>query len=135
MTKAFEIPKQQVVDAYRLVKTNAGSAGIDQQSLEDFERNLKDNLYKIWNHLSSGSYFPPPVMAVEIPKKSGGKRVLGIPTMKCRAMQALYLLALEPIAETLADKNSYGFRPKRSTADAIEQCLWSYAEKHRHSGS
>ena len=69
MTKAFNIPKQQVVEAYKLVKANAGSAGIDRQNLMDFEQNLKDNLYKIWNRLTSGSYLPPPVMAVEIPKK------------------------------------------------------------------
>lgn len=80
-TKQFNIPKQLVMQAYKLVKANAGAAGIDQQSLKDFERNLKDNLYKLWNRMSSGSYFPPPVKAVAIPKKSGGERILGVPTV------------------------------------------------------
>lgn len=80
-TKPFNISKQQVVQAWELVKANAGSAGVDQQSIDDFEKNLKDNLYKIWNRMSSGSYFPPPVKAVPIPKKSGGVRMLNVPTV------------------------------------------------------
>ena len=78
-TKPFIISKNLVVRAYELVKANKGRAGVDRQSLEDFEKNLKDNLYKIWNRLSSGSYFPPPVRAVPIPKKTGGERILGVP--------------------------------------------------------
>ena len=78
-TRAIEIPKSVVWQAYQQVKTNKGAAGVDQQSLEDFEQNLKGNLYKIWNRLSSGSYFPPPVKQVPIPKKSGGTRYLGVP--------------------------------------------------------
>jgi len=77
MTKSFNIPKQWVIQAYELVKANAGAA----ESLEDFEKNLKDNLYKIWNRLSSGCYFPPPVKAVAIPKKTGGERLLSVPTL------------------------------------------------------
>ena len=80
-TKAFNISKQLVMQAYKFVKANAGAAGVDQQSLDDFDRNLKDNLYKIWNRMSSGCYFPPPVKAVPIPKKSGGERILGVPTV------------------------------------------------------
>jgi RNA-directed DNA polymerase len=78
-TKPFTIPKTLVVRAYKLVKANAGAAGVDRQSLADFNMNLKDNLYRIWNRLSSGSYFPPPVKAVSIPKKQGGVRILGVP--------------------------------------------------------
>jgi RNA-directed DNA polymerase len=129
MTKAFTIPKQQVVDAYKLVKANAGSAGIDQQSLSDFEINLKDNLYKIWNRLSSGCYFPPPVMAVEIPKKSGGKRLLGIPTVSDRIAQMVVKLSFEPKVEPHFLNDSYGYRPNKSALDAVgitrERC-WKY---------
>lgn len=81
-TKPFTISKQLVAKAYKLVKANAGSSGVDRQTLEDFDMNLKDNLYLIWNRMSSGSYFPPPVKEVSINKKNGGKRVLGIPTVR-----------------------------------------------------
>ena len=77
-TKSFTISKDLVYEAYRAVKANAGAAGVDGQSIEDFESNLKDNLYKVWNRMSSGSYFPPPVRAVSIPKRNGGERVLGV---------------------------------------------------------
>ena len=80
-TKQFTISKHQVLEAFKLVKANAGSSGIDEQSIEEFESDLKGNLYKIWNRMSSGSYFPPPVKAVSIPKKTGGDRILGIPTV------------------------------------------------------
>jgi len=83
-TKPFNIPKQLVMKAYRLVKANRGGAGVDQQSLADFDVKLKDNLYKLWNRMSSGSYFPPPVKAVSIPKKQGGERILGVPTVADR---------------------------------------------------
>ena len=79
--KPFRISKNEVWEVYKRVKTNKGAAGVDDESIEDFERNLKDNLYKIWNRMSSGSYFPPPVRTVKIPKKSGGERKLGIPTL------------------------------------------------------
>lgn len=81
MTKPFNISKTLVMQAFKLIKANAGAAGVDEQSLADFELNLKDNLYKLWNRLSSGSYFPPPVKAVPIPKKLGGTRILGVPTV------------------------------------------------------
>ena len=82
--KSFDISKELVWHAYKLIKANGGSAGVDEQSLLEFEKSLKDNLYRIWNRMASGSYFPPPVKAVEIPKKSGGKRILGIPTVSDR---------------------------------------------------
>ncbi len=129
MTKVFNIPKQQVVEAYELVKANAGSAGIDRQSLLDFEQNLKDNLYKIWNRLSSGCYFPPPVMAVLIPKKSGGTRTLGIPTVSDRIAQMVVKLSFEPKVEPHFLEDSYGYRPNKSALDAVgvtrKRC-WQY---------
>lgn len=129
MTKAFNIPKTQVVVAYKLVKANAGAAGVDQQSLEDFEKNLKDNLYKIWNRLSSGSYIPPPVMAVSIPKKSGGERILGVPTVADRIAQMVVKLSFEPDVEPHFLEDSHGYRPNKSALDAVgvtrKRC-WSY---------
>ena len=85
--KSFSIPKTLVVEAYKLVKANAGAAGVDKQTLEDFDKDLKNNLYKIWNRMSSGSYIPPPVKAVPIPKKTGGERILGVPTIGDRIAQ------------------------------------------------
>ena len=86
-TKPYTISKDLVMQAFKLIKENAGAAGVDKQTLADFEANLKDNLYKLWNRLSSGSYFPPPVKAVPIPKKSGGERILGVPTVADRIAQ------------------------------------------------
>jgi len=129
MTKPFYIPKQQVMQAYKLVKANAGSAGIDKQSLKDFEKNLKDNLYKIWNRLSSGSYFPPAVKAVSIPKKTGGDRILGIPTVSDRIAQMVVKLQFEPMVEPHFLSDSYGYRPGKSALDAVgitrKRC-WEY---------
>ncbi|MEJ1400477.1 MAG: group II intron maturase-specific domain-containing protein [Candidatus Sedimenticola sp. (ex Thyasira tokunagai)] len=85
--KPFIISKHRVYEAYRLVKANAGSAGVDKQSIAAFEEDLKGNLYKLWNRMSSGSYMPPPVRAVPIPKKSGGERILGVPTVSDRIAQ------------------------------------------------
>ena len=119
-TKVFNIPKQQVVQAYTLVKANAGAAGVDQQSLEDFDRNLKDNLYKIWNRMTSGCYFPPPVKAVPIPKKSGGERILGVPTVADRVAQMVVKLTFEPLVEPLFLADSYGYRPNKSALNAVE---------------
>ena len=128
-TKPFEIPKRQVFYAWELVKANAGCEGVDQQSLSDFERNLEDNLYKLWNRLSSGSYFPPAVKAVAIPKKSGGERILGIPTVSDRIAQMVVKLELEPQVEPHFLADSYGYRPNKSALDAIgvtrERC-WRY---------
>jgi RNA-directed DNA polymerase len=118
-TKAFNISKQLVMQAYKFVKANAGAAGVDQQSLDDFDRNLKDNLYKIWNRMSSGCYFPPPVKAVPIPKKSGGERILGVPTVSDRIAQMVVKLVFEPIVEPLFLADSYGYRPNKSALDAV----------------
>lgn len=118
-TKPFIIPKRQVMHAFELVKANAGSAGIDRQSISDFEDNLKDNLYKLWNRLSSGSYFPPPVKAVAIPKKTGGERILGIPTVSDRIAQMVVKLEFEPQVEPHFLADSYGYRPNKSALDAI----------------
>lgn len=120
MTKAFDIPKQLFMDAFKNVKANAGVAGVDRQSLEDFERNLKDNLYKLWNRMSSGSYFPLPVMAVPIPKNSGGERILGIPTVTDRIAQQVVKIVFEPLVESHFLPDSYGYRPNKSALDAIK---------------
>ena len=120
--KPFNISKHQVWRAYEKVKANRGSAGIDKQSLEDFEAKLKDNLYKIWNRLSSGSYMPPPVRGVSIPKKDGGKRVLGIPTVGDRIAQMVVKLELEPSVEPWFHEDSYGYRPGKSAHQAVDRC-------------
>ncbi len=115
--------------AFKLVKANAGSSGVDLQSLEDFERNLKDNLYKLWNRMSSGSYIPSPVMAVPIPKKSGGMRILGIPTVNDRIAQMVVKLIFEPEVEKYFLPDSYGYRPNKSALDAVEvtrRRCWRY---------
>ena len=130
MTKQFEIPKQRVVQAYKLVKANAGAAGVDNQTLLDFETNLKNNLYKIWNRLSSGSYFPTPVKAVVIPKKSGGNRTLGVPTVSDRIAQMVVKLTFEPKIEPHFLADSYGYRPNKSAIDAVSvtrQRCWKRA--------
>jgi RNA-directed DNA polymerase len=119
-TKSFEISKHAVLNAYKRVKQNAGGAGIDEQSIQDFEKNLKDNLYRIWNRLSSGSYFPPPVKAVSIPKKSGGVRILGVPTVSDRVAQMVIKIELEPKLEPIFHCDSYGYRPNKSAHQAIE---------------
>lgn len=129
MTKPFNISKHLVVRAYKLVKANAGSAGVDEQSLTDFEGKLKDNLYKLWNRLSSGSYFPPPVKAVAILKKSGSQRILGIPTVSDRIAQMVVKLVLEPELEPHFLEDSYGYRPNKSALEAIgitRQRCWQY---------
>jgi RNA-directed DNA polymerase len=117
--KQFDIPKQLFVEAFELVKANRGSWGVDKQSIDDFEADLKNNLYKIWNRMSSGSYFPPPVKAVAIPKKSGGERILGIPTVSDRVAQTVAKLVFEPCVEPYFHKDSYGYRPNKSAVDAI----------------
>ncbi len=118
-TKPYDIPKLQVMQAYKLVKANAGSAGVDNQSLEDFEKDLKRNLYKIWNRMSSGSYFPPAVKGVPIPKKSGGERLLGVPTVADRIAQMVVKLEIEPVLEPHFLPDSYGYRPGKSALDAV----------------
>ncbi|MGC8563108.1 MAG: group II intron reverse transcriptase/maturase [Thermoplasmata archaeon] len=119
MTKPYDIPKSLVWNAFKCVKENKGSEGVDLESIEMFEKNLSSNLYKLWNRLSSGSYFPPPVKGVAIPKKSGGMRMLGIPTVSDRIAQTVVKLVLEPMVEPIFHENSYGYRPRRSAHDAI----------------
>ncbi len=128
-SKPYKISKQVVWSAYKRVKANRGSAGIDGQAIEEFEENLRDNLYKIWNRMSSGCYFPPPVKLVEIPKKTGGKRGLGIPTVEDRVAQMVVKLYFEPKVEPIFHKDSYGYRPNKSALDAIGQArkrCWKY---------
>ena len=128
-TKPFIISKERVVEAYKLVKANGGAAGIDQQSLKDFDENLKDNLYKIWNKMSSGTYFPPPVKAVAIPKKQGGERILGVPTVSDRIAQMVVKLVFEPTVERYFLPDFYGYRPLKSALDAVgvtRQRCWRY---------
>ena len=119
--KPFCISKKEVWEAYQRVKSNKGSAGIDGQTIEDFERRLKKNLYKIWNRMSSGSYLPPPVRTVKIPKKSGGERSLGIPTVADRIAQQVVKARLEPEVDSLFHPDSYGYRPGKSALDAVGQ--------------
>jgi RNA-directed DNA polymerase len=120
--KSFEISKRLVWKAYERVKANKGAAGVDKQSLEGFEADLKNNLYKIWNRMSSGTYFPPPVKAVEIPKADGGVRVLGVPTVADRIAQTVVALTLEPRTEAIFHRDSYGYRPRRSAHQALAAC-------------
>jgi RNA-directed DNA polymerase len=116
-TKPFTISKHLVMQAFKLIKANGGADGVDHQTLADFEMNLKGNLYKIWNRLSSGSYFPPPVKAVPIPKKSGGERILGVPTVSDRIAQMVIKLVFEPCVEPHFLPDSYGYRPNKSALD------------------
>ncbi|MCB1851300.1 MAG: group II intron reverse transcriptase/maturase [Gammaproteobacteria bacterium] len=127
--KPYEISKRLVYDAYKQVKANGGADGIDRQSIEDFERDLKGNLYKVWNRMSSGSYFPPAVLGVKIPKSDGGERLLGIPTVADRIAQTVVKLTVEPTMEPYFHEDSYGYRPNKSATDAIgvarKRC-WRY---------
>lgn len=127
-TKPFEISKRLVWQAWRMVRANRGAAGVDEESLDEFERDLKNNLYRLWNRMSSGSYFPPPVREVLIPKKSGGQRPLGIPTVTDRVAQMVAKLVLEPEVESHFHEDSYGYRPGRSAHQAIgvtrKGCWW-----------
>jgi len=127
--KPFLISKQEVWDAYQRVKVNQGAAGIDEQSIADFEEHLKDNLYKVWNRMSSGSYFPPPVRTVKIPKSGGGERKLGVPTVADRVAQTVVKARLEPRVEPVFHSNSFGYRPGRSALAAVGQArrnCWDY---------
>jgi RNA-directed DNA polymerase len=120
--KSFEISKRAVWEAYRRVKANKGAAGVDGESIAEFERDLHGNLYKLWNRLSSGSCMPPPVRAVEIPKKDGGSRTLGVPTVADRIAQTVVRGYLEPDVEPVFHEDSYGYRPGRSALDAVGVC-------------
>jgi RNA-directed DNA polymerase len=127
--KPFNITKRQVYEAYKVVKSNGGAAGVDRQTIEQFEADLQNNLYKLWNRMSSGSYFPPPVRAVPIPKKSGGQRILGVPTVADRVAQMVVKQLIEPDLEPVFLADSYGYRPGKSALDAVgvtrERC-WKY---------
>lgn len=128
-TKPFNIPKQLVFDAWKAVRANAGSAGVDKETIADFESDLKNNLYRLWNRMSSGSYFPPPVKAVAIPKKDGGERILGVPTVADRVAQMVVKQVLEPNLEPFFLPDSYGYRPGKSALDAVavtRQRCWQY---------
>jgi len=119
--KSYWIAKHEVVRAYKRVKANGGAAGADGVSLEEFERDVKNNLYRIWNQMSSGSYFAAPVKRVEIPKSDGKMRPLGIPTVADRVAQMVVKQRLEPLVEPLFDVDSYGYRPGRSAQDAVRK--------------
>jgi len=127
--KPFTIEKRRVYEAYKAVKSNKGAAGVDGQTIEQFEADLKGNLYKIWNRMSSGTYFPPPVRAVSIPKKSGGERILGVPTVSDRIAQMVVKQLIEPDLDPIFLPDSYGYRPRKSALDAVgvtrERC-WKY---------
>ena len=128
-TKPFNIDKRLVYEAYKAVKSNRGAAGVDKQTIEQFEADLSGNLYKIWNRMSSGTYFPPPVRAVAIPKKNGGERILGVPTVADRVAQMVVKMVIEPILDPIFLADSYGYRPNKSALDAVgatrERC-WKY---------
>ena len=128
-SKPFNIDKMQVYEAYQAVKSNGGAAGVDGQTIEQFEADLKSNLYKVWNRMSSGSYFPPPVRAVSIPKKSGGQRILGVPTVADRVAQMVVKQVIELPLDAVFLADSYGYRPGKSALDAVgvtrERC-WKY---------
>ncbi|KJE22162.1 Retron-type reverse transcriptase [Frankia torreyi] len=121
--RPYVISKTLVWEAYQQVRRNKGAAGVDGQSIEDFEKDLKNNLYKVWVRMSSGSYFPPPVRAVEIPKPHGpGTRILGVPTVADRVAQTVVALALQPRTESIFHDDSYGYRPGRSPLMALGKC-------------
>lgn len=120
-TKPIPVTKPMVWEAYKKVKANRGSAGIDGESLKQFEENLSNNLYKLWNRLSSGSYFPPPVKEVGIPKSDGKTRKLGIPTVGDRVAQMVVKDYLEPRMEEIFHEDSYGYRPNKSAHDALRK--------------
>jgi group II intron reverse transcriptase/maturase len=129
-TKPYVIAKRAVWEAYQQVKANRGAAGIDGETLAMFEQNLSRNLYKLWNRMSSGSYFPPPVKQVEIPKAKGGTRKLGIPTVSDRIAQTVVKRIIEPILDPIFHQDSYGYRPGKSAKQAVavtrKRC-WQYA--------
>jgi hypothetical protein len=127
--KPFSISKRVVFEAYKRVRANQGAAGVDEESIADFEKNLKNNLYKIWNRMSSGSYFPPAVRLVEIAKKDGGQKKLGVPTVSDRIAQMVAKMYFEPEVDRYFHPDSYGYRPGKSAIEAVgvarKRC-WRY---------
>ena len=117
--KPYDIPIREVWEAYKRVRANQGAAGVDGQMISDFEADLENNLYKLWNRMSSGSYFPPPVRRVDIPKSDGRMRPLGIPTVADRIAQMVVKRHLEPLVEPQFHPDSYGYRPGKSALDAV----------------
>jgi len=129
MTKPFAVPKSLVWSAFQRVKSNGGSAGVDDETIATFEQHLGDNLYRIWNRMASGSYFPPPVKAVPIPKKSGGVRILGVPTVADRVARTVVTTVLGPVLESVFGSESSGKRTGRSALKAVElvrRRSWKY---------
>ena len=127
--KPFDIPKKEIWEAFKRVRANGGAAGVDGESIAEFEADLTGNLYKLWNRLSSGSYFPPPVRRVDIPKPDGGTRPLGVPTVAGRVAQEVVRRRLEPLVEPRFHPDSYGYRPGRSALDAVataRQRCWRF---------
>src|SRR5437867_10435333 len=128
-TKPYVIAKRAVWEAFQQVKANRGAAGVDEETIAMFEQSLSKNLYKLWNRMSSGSYFPPPVKQVEIPKAKGGTRKLGIPTVWDRIAQTVVKRIIEPMLDPIFHPDSYGYRPGRSAKQAIavtrKRC-WQY---------
>ena len=122
ITKSHPVTKRMVWAGYKQVKRNGGSAGIDRESIEQFDADMSKNLYKIWNRMTSGSYFPPPVRTVLIPKKQGGKRPLGIPTVGDRIAQTVVKQRLEPEVDAKFHSSSFGYRPHKKAHDAVSQC-------------
>jgi hypothetical protein len=120
-TKSIPITKRMIWESYKKVRKNKGAAGIDEETIEMYEQRLEDNLYMLWNRMSSGSYFPPPVLEVEIPKDDGRKRKLGIPTVNDRVAQQVLKSYLEQRFEAEFSPQSYGYRPLKSAHQAVEQ--------------
>jgi retron-type reverse transcriptase len=120
-TKSIPITKRMIWESYKKVRKNKGAAGIDEETIEMYEQRLEDNLYILWNRMSSGSYFPPPVLEVEIPRDDGRKRKLGIPTVNDRVAQQVIKSYLEPRFEAEFSPQSYGYRPLKSAHQAVEQ--------------
>lgn len=129
MTKSLPVSKRMVFESYLKVVSKDGSAGIDRESIEMFNAKMSSNLYKIWNRMTSGSYFPPPVRTVFIPKKQGGLRPLGIPTVSDRIAQGVVKDYLEPSMEAIFHHSSFGYRPGRSQHDALAQCQANCMQK------
>ncbi|MHC4946048.1 MAG: reverse transcriptase domain-containing protein, partial [Planctomycetota bacterium] len=127
--KPFSISKKAFWKAWQSVKANRGAAGVDDESISDFEEKEKNNLYKIWNRMSSGTYFPPPVRRAKIPKSGGGERNLGIPTVGDRVAQMVVKMYLEPEVDPVFHPDSYGYRPNKSALEAVGQTrqrCWKY---------